>query len=85
MYYKFSGFTQRLVGATAAAAYTPQVTARTRAEPRHRGRSVSREGSAAPTGTDRTGPRRDLGRDGARLCPAALEQLWDVPGVRAGN
>ncbi|XP_068041937.1 cytochrome c oxidase subunit 7A-related protein, mitochondrial isoform X1 [Anomalospiza imberbis] len=24
MYYKFSGFTQRLVGATAAAAYTPQ-------------------------------------------------------------
>ncbi|XP_071433712.1 cytochrome c oxidase subunit 7A2-like, mitochondrial isoform X2 [Pithys albifrons albifrons] len=24
MYYKFSGFAQRLVGATAAAAYTPQ-------------------------------------------------------------
>ncbi|NXU87242.1 COX7R oxidase, partial [Xiphorhynchus elegans] len=24
MYYKFSGFSQRLVGATAAAAYTPQ-------------------------------------------------------------
>lgn len=26
MYYKFSGFTQRLAGATAPAAYTPQVT-----------------------------------------------------------
>lgn len=59
MYYKFSGFAQRLVGATAAAAYSPQVTPRTRARAEHR--------ASAAIG-DHTHTGRDLG-----LSPAAPE------------